>query len=132
MQPAIIHWPAGEHPFRLPLAQLEVLQQKTDAGPEWLLMRFRSGQWTAVDAFEVLRLGLVGGGMAPVDALKLVQGAFDRHPLIGFKVPALEVLIAALYGPPDDEVGKPSPAGETTLPESGAAGSSAPTTVSAP
>lgn len=109
-------WPGGEHAFRLAIAQLEALQQKTDAGPEWLVFRLQAGQWTAAELFEVLRLGLIGGGMADVEAKRLVETAFDRHPLIEFKVPALSVLMAALYGPADDPVGKPSPAGETTPP----------------
>ena len=107
-------WPGGEHPFRLALAQLEGLQQKTDAGPEWLLMRLQTGQWTAVEVFETLRFGLIGGGMEDGSAAKAVRNAFDRHPLIEFKVPALSVLMAALYGPTEDRVGEPSPAGETT------------------
>ena len=115
-------WPGGEHPFRLALAQLEGLQQKTDAGPEWLLMRLQTGQWTAAEVFETLRFGLIGGGMGDGDAAKTVRNAFDRHPLIEFKVPALGVLMAALYGAADDRVGEPSPAGETT-PSDGLAGS---------
>ena len=126
MQPITITWPGGEHPFRLALAQLEGLQQKCDAGPEWLLMKMRSGQWAATDLFEVLRFGLIGGGMQPVDALKAVRDTFDRHPLILFKVPAMEVLMASLYGPPDDAVGKEPLASEAT--PDAADGSSAPTT----
>ena len=79
-----------------------------------MLLRLRSGQWTAAEVFETLRFGLIGGGMAPVDALKLCQRAFDRHPLIEFKVPALTVMMAALYGPADDPAGKDLPAGAET------------------
>ena len=60
--------------------------------------------------------------MADGDAAQTVRNAFDRHPLIEFKVPALGVLMAALYGAADDRVGEPSPAGETT-PSDGLAGS---------
>ena len=128
MQASVIMWPGGEHPFRLALAQLEGLQQKTESGPEWLLLRMRSGQWAVTDLFETLRFGLVGGGMEPVAALRAVRDAFDRHPIIDFKVPAMEALMAALYGPSDDPAGKPSPAGETTPRESADDGSSAPST----
>lgn len=128
MNPAVLTWPGGEHPFRLALGQLEGLQQKTDAGPEWLLMRLRSGQWAAVDLFEILRFGLIGGGMDHPAALKTVRDAFDRHPLIEFKVPAMAVLMAALYGPADDPAGKDSPAGGITPPENAADGSSADST----
>lgn len=115
MTPVLMTWPGGEHPFRLALAQLEGLQQKTDAGPEWLLMRLQTGQWAATDIFETLRFGLIGGGMGDGEAGKTVRDAFDRHPLIEFKVPALNVLMAALYGPADDPAGKQAPAGAMTL-----------------
>ena len=114
MTPVTMTWPGGEHQFRLALAQMEGLQQKTDAGPEWLLMRLQTGQWAAAELFETLRFGLIGGGMDYGLAAKTVRDAFDRHPLISFKVPALAVLTASLYGPADDQVGKPSPAGATT------------------
>ena len=129
MNAEMVTWPGGEHSFRLALAQLEGLQQKTDCGPEWLVMKLRSGQWTATEAFEVLRWGLIGGGMKDAEAKKAVADAFDRHPIGAFKVAALTVMMAALYGPPDDPVGKPSLAGETT-PNSGNedAGSSAAST----
>ena len=64
MNADMIVWPGGEHPFRLALAQLEGLQQKTDCGPEWLAMKLRSGQWTATEAFETLRWGLIGAVLA--------------------------------------------------------------------
>lgn len=128
MNPSVIVWPGGEHPFRLALAQLEGLQKATDCGPEWLAMKLRSGQWLSTEAFEVLRWGLIGGGMGASEAKKLVGDAFDRHPVGSFKVPALAVMMASLYGPADDPAGKPSPAGETTPSPSAESGSSAPTT----
>ena len=131
MNAEMIVWPGGEHPFRLALAQLEGLQQKTDCGPEWLAMKLRSGQWTATEVFEVLRWGLIGGGMGDAAAKKAVADAFDRHAVGAFKVPALTVMMAALYGPPDDPVGKPSLASEETpTGESAESGSLAPSMVS--
>lgn len=133
MNADLIVWPGGEHPFRLALAQLEGLQKATDCGPEWLLMKLRSGQWLATELFEVLRWGLIGGGMDAGAAKKAVGDSFDRHPMIAFKVPAMSVLMSGLYGPADDPVGKPSLAGETTpSAESEDAGSSAPSTESEP
>ena len=109
MEAIVLQWPGGEHAFRLPLTQLESLQQKTDSGPEFLLHKINLGQWSAVDLFETIRCGLIGGGMAAEAAQKLVRGAFERYPLIEFKVPAQAILGAALYGPPDDPVGEPLP-----------------------
>ena len=128
----VMQWPGGEHPFALPLASLEVVQQRTDFGPEYLLHRINAAQWHTRDLFEVLRNGLIGGGMSEVDALKLVTRAFETHPLIAFKVPAQTILAAALYGPADDPVGEPSPAGDPTPSNETAGGSSAPITASAP
>ena len=94
-------------------------------------MKLRSGQWTATEAFETLRWGLIGGGMGDAAAKKAVADAFDRHPVGSFKVPALTVIMAALYGPPDDVVGKSSLAsGATPTGESAESGSSAPSTAS--
>jgi len=114
MQSVVIHWPGGEHPFRLGLAELETIQQKTDCGPEYLLHRINAGQWHVGDLMEVLRNGLIGGGMKHVDALKLVRNTFENHPAILFKVPAQAVMAAFLFGPPDDQPGEDLPAGDQT------------------
>ena len=129
MQEVVIPWPGGEHAFRLGLAELETIQQKTDCGPEYLLHRINAGQWHVGDLIEVLRNGLIGGGMPHVDALKIVRKAFDNHPAILFKVPGQTVLAAFLFGPPDDHPGEDSPAGDPTQTGSNAAaGNSASTT----
>ena len=129
MQPVMLVWPGGEHPFHLALGEFEGLQQKTDCGPEYLLLKLRSGQWSASELFETLRFGLIGGGMDQDAALKAVRNAFDRHPLISFKVPALAVLVGGLYGPADDPAGEDLPAGDPTPnPSPTGAGSSASTT----
>lgn len=134
MEAVVLQWPGGEHAFRLPLTQLEVLQQKTDCGPEFLLNKISLGQWAAVELFETIRAGLIGGGMSAADAQKLVGSAFERHALIGFKVPAQAILGHALYGPPDDPVGEslppvqPTPAADSET----ANGSSAESTASPP
>lgn len=130
MRADVIVWSGGEHAFRLALAQCEGLQQATDCGPDFLLAKFESRMWTPKEAFEVLRWGLIGGGMEPAEAQKVVRGAFDRAAgYAEFKVTALRVLLAALYGPPDDPAGEVSPAGGMTQsgPETDD-GSSAPTT----
>ncbi|AGT10543.1 hypothetical protein JCM7686_2003 [Paracoccus aminophilus JCM 7686] len=133
MEALVLIWPGGEHAFRLPLAQLELLQQKTEAGPEFLLNRINLGQWAATDLFETVRAGLIGGGLSAVEAQARVVAAFERHPLIEFKVPAQAILGHALYGPPDDPVGEPGPV--TPTPENSEktdSGSSAPSTASQP
>ena len=115
MTPSVIVWPGGEHAFCLALAQCEGLQKATDCGPDHLLAKFETRLWTPAEAFEVLRWGLIGGGMQPLEAQQLVRGAFDRAAgYAEFKTAALRVLLTALYGPPDDPAGKPLPAGNPT------------------
>lgn len=128
MRPLVLAWPGGEHGFWLGLSELEAIQQKTECGPEWLLHKINVGQWFASELIEIIRWGLIGGGMAPVDALKAVQKAFELHDLISFKVPAQAILGATLFGPPDDAVGEPIPVARHRRKKKTASGSSAPIT----
>ncbi|WP_339112778.1 gene transfer agent family protein [Thioclava sp. GXIMD2076] len=109
MQPVVIPWPGGEHAFRLGISELETIQQKTDCGPEHLLLALNAGTWNITQLVHVIRCGLIGGGMAHVEALKLTRNAFDLHPIISFKVPCQEILSVALFGPPDDPAGEDLP-----------------------
>lgn len=59
----------GVYAFALYGAQLEELQEKTDAGPMELYRRLLGGTWRAEDARETIRLGLIGGGEGWVGAV---------------------------------------------------------------
>jgi hypothetical protein len=106
-------WADGEHKFRLAIGQLRELQEKTDAGPVEVLDRLATRRWRLDDVRETLRLGLIGGGMAPVKALGLVKRYVDERPLMESLPAAQAVLLAAIVGVPEDEVGK-GEAEETT------------------
>ncbi len=125
--PQVIKWVGGEHPFALYLGELRALQGACDAGPEQILTRIRTGQWRLDDMMEVIRQGLIGGGMAPEKAARMVTLLFEQHPLLAFKATALEVLMLALTGPEDDQPGKAE--GDAAPPESGP---SAPSTETVP
>lgn len=92
-------WGDGEHRFRLAIGQLRELQDKCGAGPAEILRRVADGTWRVDDLREVLRLGLIGGGKAPLEALALVQRYVDERPLLESVMPARAVLLAALVGP---------------------------------
>lgn len=109
----------GEHRFRLPIGGLRELQEKTGVGPLRLLMRLRAGDWLVDDAREVLRIGLIHGGLAPVEAGRLVARYADERPAAESVTPAQLVLAAALFGVEDEPVGKTMPA-ETTSATTGA------------
>lgn len=99
-------WGDGEHRFRLAIGQLRELQDKCSAGPAEILHRITAGTWRVDDLRETLRLGLVGGGVKPVEALILVQRYVDARPLLESVPPAQAVLLAALIGPEEVATGK--------------------------
>ncbi|MDF2809504.1 MAG: hypothetical protein K0S56_535 [Microvirga sp.] len=88
----------GEHAFRLAIGGLRELQEKTGVGPMRLFHRLMDGSWMVDDAREVLRIGLIGGGMKPAEAIGLVRRYVDERPMIEAQAPAMLVLGAALHG----------------------------------
>ncbi len=105
MQPVELNWAGGEHPFLLPIGMMRALQDKCDAGPEWVLNRLRTGQWRVDDVVSVIRLGLEGGGMAKEEARKLTLKHVEEQPLTLSVLTAQLVLMASLYDRGDDTVG---------------------------
>jgi len=114
-------WADGEYPFRLPIKQLEELQDKCDAGPSELYNRLEDGRWRVADLRETIRLGLIGGGMTPAEAFVKVRRYVDERPLLESVPVARAVLLAALIGVPEDPVGKAH--GEETNPIPGGSAS---------
>lgn len=96
-------WADGMHTFRLGIGQIRELQEKVDAGPLWLHNRIRDGAWRVDDLRETIRLGLIGGGAKPLDALSLVERYVDDQPLDDSVYPAMVILSVALFGPLDGE-----------------------------
>lgn len=94
----------GRHPFALPLGQVRELQEKTGGiGPLMLLRRIQGGSWLIDDLRETIRLGLIGGGMAPVEALKLVERYCDARPPAEYAPSAHAVLLAFINGVPESK-----------------------------
>jgi hypothetical protein len=110
-------WPGGEHDFLLDIGKLRALQAACEAGPEQIFKRLGDGTWRVDDSFQTVRLGLIGGGMADEEARKVTTLAFDSHPLRSFCPVARLILLAALVGDKDDQVGED--AGETAPPANG-------------
>ena len=103
----------GEHKFCLAIGELRELQDKVGIGPAALLDRLAQKKWLADDARETIRLGLIGAGLDPLQALKLVKRYVDERPF-GESIPiAVRILIAAIIGPAEDPAGK-LPAEEAT------------------
>lgn len=106
-------WADGFHTFRLPTAQLEELQELTDAGPGWVKARLETGSWLVRDVIQTIRLGLIGGGMAPEQARKLVQRYVEARPLFENVPVARKILEAACTGVKDEALPKSEGEGTT-------------------
>lgn len=134
-----LNWADGTYAFNIAkVAQALELEEKCGVGVAEIFDRLRTGRWWVNDVRETLRLGLIGGGLEPIRALKIVRRYVDERPWSESVQVALAVLMAAIVGVPGDDVGK-KPAAEPTAnedrPPSSAPmdGSSAPpSTASAP
>jgi len=112
-----------ERDFCLRWGELIELQESRDAGPAWILSKFGANTWQIQDVSEILRLGLIGGGMVAMQARKLVRAYVEERPFdlggdTGLAILAVRVLAAGLHGSPDEpEKLEGRPNGSTTSPE---------------
>ena len=98
----------GPHDFQLRIAELEELQELTDAGPEEVFHRISEGRWRVADIRETIRLGLKGGGMTPLMARAMIDRYAGPGELANQKALVTAILAAALVGAPDED----EPSGE--------------------
>ncbi|MGO1160541.1 gene transfer agent family protein [Brucella sp. C7-11G] len=125
-------WAGGEHDFELRLEHLRALQDKCDAGPQWILMRLTSKQWFIDDVIQPIRLGLEGGGMEKEAARKLVQKFVEDRPLTLSVLTAQAVLMVALFGDEDDQPGEGQAGAKKTRTRSRVANGSSTTSTNGP
>lgn len=112
-----LEWADGEHRFRLPIGLIRELQEKTGHGPQSVYSRLAvTGEWQIDDVRETIRLGLIGGGIKPVEALSLVRRYVDEWPLLENVPIAAAIIGAALFSPPEDMPGEPIGAEAETAP----------------
>jgi hypothetical protein len=110
-----LDWADGTYTFRLAWKELGLLQEACDAGPLVVLSRLQDGTWRIDDISHVLRLGLIGGGMSPAEALKKIRAyVMDRVPAEN-ALAAQVVLAAACYGAPEESVGNPEAASQGSV-----------------
>ncbi len=99
-------WADGTYTFRLAWGQLIMLQEACDCGPFILLQRMAAGAWKVEEISHVIRLGLIGGGMEPVPALKLVETYVERRPPMESAEMAIRILSEGVVGAADEDDGK--------------------------
>ena len=121
--------------MKLDFEALVELEEKTDRGAFFILRRLSDfdhvgyvGDFKIVWLTEIIRLGLIGGGMKDAKALKLT----DRYLRDGFALDYLQVatnvLFAGIHGPEEEPVvydkaqpGEPEPEADQTTPTPSAA-----------
>lgn len=101
-----LDWADGTYSFRLAWGELAELQEQCDAGPYVVLNRLYSNQWRVEDISNVVRLGLIGGGMTPADALKKVRTYVEARPPLENVLVAQAILAAGLQGAPEEKLGE--------------------------
>jgi hypothetical protein len=87
-----LDWADGEHTFRLAIGQLRELQETVNKtriklgasliGPATLFEAVRSNNAWPHEIREIMRLGLIGGGTKPADALDLVRRYVEERPIV--------------------------------------------------
>lgn len=85
---------------------MRVLQEETDTGPYLLANRLHGGGWFVDDISRVIRLGLIGGGMPPAQALQLVRNYVEAFPPLSNLGLAQIIIGAGIAGVAEEEVGK--------------------------
>lgn len=119
-----LDWGNDSHRFRLGIGELRELQEAVNGrrakigaplvGPGTLWRSLPTYDAWPDDVREIVRIGLIGGGMKPVEALSLVRRYVDARPLAESSVHAQLILGAALFGPPDEALEGKDEAAETT------------------
>lgn len=97
----------GEHVFELTPPMIAELERQTGVGIGILASRVPAMLFSFVDLIEVIRLGLIGGGMAPVDAQRMVDTYAKGRPISEFYPLATGVIQKLMFGDrePQQEAG---------------------------
>ena len=109
-----LFWGDGENKFRIGIGEFRELQERVCArraamglpaiGPSTLGQEIRTNNAWPDDVRDVLRIGLIGGGMTPADAHRKLGQYFDRRPPAESYLAAFGVLMGAFVGVPGDEI----------------------------
>lgn len=130
-----LDWADGTYTFRLSIEGMEELEARwsREAGRDVSLFTVvsllspqrRSARLEHIR--EVLRVGLIGGGMSPVDALAKVRLYIDQRPLDENRDIAYAVALAGLERVHSKELETPPGEADTAKPSASTSPSSEPT-----
>ncbi|AUQ62858.1 gene transfer agent family protein [Phaeobacter inhibens] len=88
-----------EHTFALTDDMIAELERITDLGIGALYRNFAYAHFKLADLIEVIRLGLIGGGIAPERAAQLVD-TYARNQRIEDLLPLVTGILDARWGGP--------------------------------
>ncbi|WP_052699655.1 gene transfer agent family protein [Martelella endophytica] len=99
MAELISEWAGKDRLFRLSFGDVMDLEQacRGDAIGE-ILLRVAAGKYRLEDVYQVIRIGLIGGGVGKVEAKRLSDAHFDLYPLADNAALAAEILTALFAG----------------------------------
>lgn len=92
-----------DHVFRLTPKLIGELERLTGCGFGALVTRIMERKFYAVDVFETIRLGLIGGGTDPQEAARLMRIYADDVPLAQVLPLAIEIVNATWFGAEEDQ-----------------------------
>lgn len=112
----------GTYTFRLGMGEIRELEEKAGKGVFLIAHDLdpdnRAARFHVI--LETLRLGLIGGGMVPIDALALCRRYVEERPAVENLMTAYAVVVAALARVKSDELPKDdAPSGEPEASETG-------------
>ena len=111
----------GTYTFRLSVSGIEELEGKVRRGifqiADDLDPAVRSARIKTIS--ETIRIGLIGGGMPPADALALTRRYVDERPLPENLLLAYSVVLAGISRVNGTEIPKESASGEADAAETG-------------
>jgi Phage tail tube protein, GTA-gp10 len=115
----IAYFGDGEKTFALTPELIHELERKAGVGVLSLYRRFTGMHVYFADIIEVIRLGLIGGGMSPAEAQKLVDAYAKPRPVMEVLPLAFDILEAKMSGGADPA---PSPNAQDELRQAAATG----------
>jgi hypothetical protein len=112
--PNVLVWAGGEHPFLLRIGELRAIDDACDGGAYAAWERLVSRRPRFDDVYEVVRLGLIGGGMDTKDAGKLVAKVEAQSGIGEMLSLATLILFRAFHRREDDAPPQGESDGEET------------------
>jgi hypothetical protein len=96
----------GTYEFCMNYGAIRMLQEARDMGPLFIYGILQSSAWRVEDLREIIRCGLIGAGMSPAQAVKLVRMYVEERPPMESVALATRILGAGLVGAPEENVGE--------------------------